>query len=125
MSPLWASFSAFAMKHPIVLAGTTTAARYVICDVLIQQSEIKNEGGHQEYDYRRTAALASFGMFYASGPAFLLYNKLLPRYLPTKPFAAAVIDVAVYCPIVFYPIYYGFKVSSQPAPKMNRHIVIA
>ena len=114
----WTKFSTFAMKHPMALAGTTTAARYLICDIFIQQSEIRNdEEGKQRYDYRRTAALASFGMVYAAGPAFLLYNRLLPRYLPTRPFAAAVIDVALYCPIVFYPIYYGFKVT----PKKNQH----
>jgi hypothetical protein len=145
MSGLWALISKLAMKHPMLMAGGTTMSRYVICDIFIQQSEIHNdEEGECVFDWRyvhtaramralllfslsspllsslsrrRTAALGSFGLVYAAMPGYLLYNKLLPKYLPHRPFTAAVVDVAVYCPVLFYPLYYSFKVS-PPRPTL-------
>ena len=54
----------------------------------------------------RSAVFSTFGLLYGLGPGYLWYNKVIPRLFPGFALRAAVADVLVQCPLMYFPLFY-------------------
>ena len=100
--------AANALGFSVVFGGLKNfAADYII------QTKFEQEGS---LNYRRMFVFTSFGLLYVGGAQYMIFNRILPRFLPgllqgkLKPAAKAVMfDQVVHMPFLYLPCFYFIR----------------
>jgi len=95
----------FVKKHPVIVAGGSTCIRYILGDTVVQLSTKDKD---EEFNYIRTLCFALFGYSYASTIGYRVYNCLYPA-LGWSPLRAALADVFVQMPVLYFPLFYAWR----------------
>lgn len=114
-------------KHPFTFGMAFSCAKTSFADWLVQKYVEKREP--ENFDYRRNAAFAGFGLFYLGGVQYALYVPIFSRMFPRaikfveKPLAEKAkdfsgqmtvaaqvfVDQCIHHPFVYFPVFYTLK----------------
>ena len=81
-----------------------------------QIKDNEDDNDSTQINYRRLLVFTSFGLLYVGGAQYVIFNRMLPRYLPgllegkIKPAAKAVIfDQLIHMPFLYLPVFYFIR----------------
>uniref|UniRef100_A0A7S3Z7L3 Uncharacterized protein n=1 Tax=Lotharella globosa TaxID=91324 RepID=A0A7S3Z7L3_9EUKA len=101
-----------AKRFPVIAAGISIGMRYGVGDGVVQLMS------GQEWDTQRNLMFGAFGATYAMTLGYGIFNVLYPKILPRiGPFLNAVVDAVVFCPFVYFPVYYIFREVAYSPPE--------
>lgn len=91
-----------------LMAACASAGVLLTADGIAQGFEMYHDK-ERAYDYRRTAALASFGFFYYGAFVFRLYRGYDMVFGASNAMAKSAFDVGIHAPFGVIPAFYGWK----------------
>jgi|EP00945_MAST-04E_sp_MAST-4E-sp1_P005587 hypothetical protein len=113
---IWSRFNRAVVANALAFSIAFGGLKNATADYMIQTrfEDAKENGG---VSMKRLVTFTTFGLFYVGGVQYIVFNRMLPRFLPgllegkniKAAISAVAFDQAIHMPFMYLPSFYLFR----------------